>query len=80
MSATFIGWVVVGAVVGTVHALALWRAASRWASHRWTIVWRLPATAVVLLIAATNAALLPAVTAWTGGFVAAGAFCLIRRP
>lgn len=80
MTAALAGWLIAGAGVGVAHALALWRTARGWSAGRWTMIWRLPVTAGMLALAAADAALLPTAAAWTGGFAAACAICVVRRP
>lgn len=72
-------WLLVGAIIGVVHATALWHAAQR--PSGWIAITggvRLLAVALVLTGAAVWGGLLPAAAGWAMGFVVGGVVVFLR--
>lgn len=79
MTAAGICWLVAGVLAGALHAFSLWRAARP--PFRWVAAapLRLVAVAGVLVAAALNGELWPAVGGWTCGFPLTAAVLYFRR-
>lgn len=73
MSARAIAWAGLGAAVGIVHALLLWRSARQPASLAGSLgVLRILGVGALLALAALGEGLLPAALGWGLGFPSAG--------
>lgn len=72
-------WIVFGAATGVAHATALWRYAQRGSVVSAIAAVRLPALAVLFVIAALAGRLLPVALAWAAG-LAGTCVVLLRRP
>jgi hypothetical protein len=72
-------WLALGALVGAMHAGALWRSVARPLHAGWSAPLRLLLVAAVLVFAAIAGQLTAAAAGWATGLVVAGAVCYGRR-